>query len=111
MRRDHFCGCVIGHKWSLRIQSRPRYPRVDESHEGRGAEEAGWEGPGADGEILGIVKVGAFAGVAGPVAFTAAGIAGSLRPPGHGGGSVQLSGPPSAGARGPWFLIARVPRP
>jgi len=51
------------------------------------------------------VKVGAFAGVAGPVAFTAAWIAGSLRQPGHGAVSVQLSGLASADARDPWIMI------
>ena len=51
------------------------------------------------------MRVGAFAGVAGPVAFTAAWVAGSLRQTGHGALSVQLSGLAAADARDPWIMI------
>lgn len=51
------------------------------------------------------MKVRAFAGVAGPVAFTAAWIAASLRQTGHGPVSVQLSGLAAADARDPWIMI------
>jgi hypothetical protein len=43
--------------------------------------------------------------VAGPVAFTAAWIAGSLRQNGHGALSVQLSGLAAPDARDPWIMI------
>jgi hypothetical protein len=55
--------------------------------------------------ILGVVRVRAFAGVAGPVVFTAAWVAGSLRQTGHGALSVQLSGLAADGARDPWIMI------
>jgi hypothetical protein len=51
------------------------------------------------------VRVGAFAGVAGPVVFTAAWIAGSLRQTGHGALSIQLSGLAAPDARDPWIMI------
>jgi hypothetical membrane protein len=51
------------------------------------------------------VRVRALAGVAGPVAFTAAWVAGSLRQPGHGALSIQLSGLAAADARDPWIMI------
>jgi hypothetical protein len=51
------------------------------------------------------VRVRAFAGVAGPVVFTAAWVAGSLRQTGHGALSVQLSGLAADGARDPWIMI------
>lgn len=43
--------------------------------------------------------------MAGPVAFTAAWVAGSLRQTGHGAFSVQLSGLAAADARDPWIMI------
>jgi hypothetical membrane protein len=43
--------------------------------------------------------------VAGPVVFTAAWIAGSLRQTGHGALSVQLSGLAADDARDPWIMI------
>lgn len=46
-----------------------------------------------------------MAGVAGPVVFTAAWIAGSLRQAGHGAVSVQLSGLAAADARDPWIMV------
>ena len=43
--------------------------------------------------------------MAGPVVFTAAWVAGSLRQTGHGAFSVQLSGLAAEGARDPWIMI------
>ncbi len=58
------------------------------------------------GNILGVgVRVRALAGVLGPVAFTAAWLAGSLRQTGHGALSVQLSGLAAPDARDPWIMI------
>jgi len=51
------------------------------------------------------MRVRALAGVAGPVAFTAAWIAASLRQTGHGALSVQLSGLAADNARDPWIMI------
>jgi hypothetical membrane protein len=51
------------------------------------------------------VRVGAFAGVVGPVVFTAAWIAGSLRQTGYGALNVQLSGLAAPDARDPWIMI------
>jgi hypothetical protein len=51
------------------------------------------------------VRVRALSGVAGPVVFTAAWIAGSLRQTGHGPLSVQLSGLAAPDARDPWIMI------
>jgi len=51
------------------------------------------------------VRVRALAGVAGPVVFTAAWLAGSLRQTGHGALSVQLSGLAAPDARDPWIMI------
>jgi hypothetical membrane protein len=51
------------------------------------------------------VRVRALAGVAGPVAFTAAWVAASLRQTGHGAVSVQLSGLAAPDARDPWIMI------
>jgi hypothetical membrane protein len=51
------------------------------------------------------VRVCAWAGVAGPVVFTAAWLASSLRQTGHGALSVQLSGLAAANARDPWIMI------
>jgi hypothetical membrane protein len=51
------------------------------------------------------VRVRAAAGIAGPAAFTAAWIAGSLRQSGHGVMSVQISGLAAPGAKDPWIMI------
>jgi hypothetical protein len=51
------------------------------------------------------VRIWAVAGVAGPVVFTAAWVAGSLRQTGHGALSVQLSGLAAPDARDPWIMI------
>jgi hypothetical protein len=51
------------------------------------------------------VRLRAFAGVAGPVAFTAAWLAGSLRQTGQGALSVQISGLAAPDARDPWIMI------
>jgi hypothetical protein len=51
------------------------------------------------------VRVRAFAGVAGPVIFTAAWIAASLRQSGHAAMSVQLSGLAAEDARDPVIMI------
>lgn len=51
------------------------------------------------------MRVRALSGVAGPVVFTAAWIAGSLRQTGHGPLSVQLSGLAAPDARDPWIMI------
>jgi hypothetical protein len=51
------------------------------------------------------VRLRAFAGVAGPVAFTAAWLAGSLRQTGHGALSVQISGLAAPDAQDPWIMI------
>jgi len=52
------------------------------------------------------MRVRALPGVAGPVAFTAAWVAGSLRLTGHGALSVQLSGLAAPDARNPWIMIS-----
>jgi hypothetical protein len=51
------------------------------------------------------VRVRALSGVAGPVVFTAAWVAASLRQTGHGAVSVQLSGLAAPDARDPWIMI------
>lgn len=50
------------------------------------------------------MRVRALAGVAGPVVFTAAWVASSLRQAGHGAVSIQLSGLAAADARDPWIM-------
>ena len=52
------------------------------------------------------MRVRALSGVAGPVAFTAAWVAASLRQTGHGAVSVQLSGLAAPDARDPWIMIS-----
>jgi len=52
------------------------------------------------------VRVRTLSGVAGPVAFTAAWVAASLRQTGHGPLSVQLSGLAAPDARDPWIMTA-----
>jgi hypothetical membrane protein len=51
------------------------------------------------------LRLGAAAGVAGPVAFTAAWAAASLLQPGHGAAEVQISGLAAPDARDPWIMI------
>jgi hypothetical membrane protein len=51
------------------------------------------------------VRVRALSGVAGPVVFTTAWVASSLRQTGHGALSVQLSGLAAPDARDPWIMI------
>lgn len=51
------------------------------------------------------MRVRALSGVAGPVAFTAAWVAASLRQTGHGAVSVQLSGLAAPDARDPWIMV------
>ena len=50
-------------------------------------------------------RAAAAAGIAGPVAFTAAWIAGSLRQTGHRGTEIQLSGLAASDARDPWIML------
>jgi hypothetical protein len=49
---------------------------------------------------------GAWCGIAGPAAFTAAWVAGSLRQPGYSAGQVQLSGLAAMDARDPQIVMA-----
>jgi Protein of unknown function (DUF998) len=49
---------------------------------------------------------GAWCGIAGPVAFTAAWVAGSLRQPGYSAGQVQISGLAAMDARDPQIMMA-----
>ena len=51
-------------------------------------------------------RVGASCGVAGPLLFTAAWVAGSLRQSGHGAAEVQLSGLAADDARDPQIMVA-----
>ena len=51
-------------------------------------------------------RLGALCGVAGPVLFTAAWVAGSLRQTGHGAAEVQLSGLAADDARDPQIMVA-----
>jgi hypothetical membrane protein len=51
-------------------------------------------------------RLGAIAGIAGPVAFTAAWAAASLLQTGHSATEVQISGLAAADARDPWIMIA-----
>ena len=52
------------------------------------------------------MRAGAAAGIAGPAAFTAAWIAGSLRQSGHPAAEIQISGLAAHDARDPWIMIA-----
>jgi len=52
------------------------------------------------------VRIGAAAGVAGPVAFTLAWIAGSLRQPGLSFAAPQISGLAAEDATDPWLMIS-----
>ncbi len=52
------------------------------------------------------MKVGAAAGVAGPVVFTVAWIVSSLRQTGHPAADLQISGLAAPDARDPWIMIA-----
>ena len=51
-------------------------------------------------------RVGAAAGIAGPVVFTGAWIVSSLRQTGHSPADLQISGLAAADARDPWIMIA-----
>ncbi len=50
--------------------------------------------------------IGAWCGIAGPVVFTAAWVAGSLRQPGYSAGQVQISGLAAMDARDPQIMMA-----
>lgn len=50
-------------------------------------------------------RLGALAGIAGPVAFTGAWIAGSLLQTGHRAVDIQISGLAAPDARDPWLMI------
>jgi Protein of unknown function (DUF998) len=52
------------------------------------------------------VRIGAAAGVAGPVAFTLAWVAGSLRQPGLSFAAPQISGLAADNATDPWLMIS-----
>ena len=52
-----------------------------------------------------LLRAGALAGMAGPVGFTAAWIAASLRQSGHSPGEIQISGLAAPGARDPWIML------
>jgi hypothetical membrane protein len=51
------------------------------------------------------MRAGAAAGIAGPVAFTATWIAGSLRQTGYPAAEIQLSGLAAPDARDPWIML------
>ncbi len=51
------------------------------------------------------VRIGAAAGIAGPVAFTLAWVAGSLRQPGLSFAAAQISGLAAENAADPWVMI------
>ena len=68
-----------------------------------GLDGTGRPGPGAAG---GWIRAGAAAGVAGPVAFTAAWVTSSLLQTGHSAAEVQISGLAAPDARDPWIMIA-----
>jgi hypothetical membrane protein len=64
------------------------------------AERAGLADP-----VPGWVRAGGLAGLLGPVAFTLAWIAASLRQPGLSATAVQISGLAGDNARDPWIMI------
>jgi hypothetical membrane protein len=51
------------------------------------------------------IRLGALAGVAGPVIFTLAWVAGALRQPGKAFSAVQISGLAADDAKDPWIMI------
>jgi hypothetical membrane protein len=51
-------------------------------------------------------RLGAIAGIVGPVAFTTAWVAASLRQPGHSVTQIQISGLAAPDARDPWIMMA-----
>ncbi len=53
-----------------------------------------------------LVRLGALAGLVGPVAFTAAWVIGALRQPGKSFATVQISGLAADDARDPWIMIS-----
>jgi hypothetical membrane protein len=72
------------------------------SHPGAGS--AGLErGPRAP--VSGWSRIGAAAGIAGPVVFTLAWVTASLRQPGKSFTAVQISGLAAENARDPWIMI------
>jgi hypothetical membrane protein len=68
-----------------------------------GARSRADSGTAADGPRW--VRTGAAAGVAGPVAFTLAWVAGSLRQPGLSFAAAQISGLAAENATDPWLMI------
>src|SRR6516164_2520627 len=54
----------------------------------------------------GAARASAAAGIAGPVAFTSAWIASSLRQTGYPAAEIQLSGLAAPDARDPWIMVA-----
>jgi hypothetical membrane protein len=69
-----------------------------------GARSAGL-GRGPRAPVSGWSRVGAAAGVAGPVVFTLAWVTASLRQPGEPFTAVQISGLAAENARDPWIMI------
>jgi hypothetical protein len=72
---------------------------------GNGVEPAG-RGTIGRGRATGWVRAGAIAGIAGPVAFTAAWIAAAFRQPGLSFSAPQISGLAADNARDPWLMVA-----
>ena len=56
--------------------------------------------------ISSAARASAAAGIAGPVAFTSAWIASSLRQTGYPAAEIQLSGLAAPDARDPWIMVA-----
>jgi hypothetical membrane protein len=56
--------------------------------------------------VSGWERLGAVAGVAGPVAFTLAWVVAALRQPGESFAAVQISGLAADNARDPWIMMA-----
>jgi len=61
---------------------------------------------GSDTDPVRLSRLSAACGVAGPVLFTAAWVAGSLRQAGHSAAEVQLSGLAAEDARDPQIMVA-----
>ncbi len=72
------------------------------------ADQSAHHGPeqGQRGATRGWIRLGAVAGVAGPVAFTLAWVVGSFMQPGESFTAVQISGLAADNARDPWIMIA-----
>jgi len=71
----------------------------------RGGEPVAGVHRGTPAERQRWLRTGAAAGVAGPVAFTAAWVAGSLRQPGLPAAAAQISGLAAETAADPWLMI------